>query len=116
VGLTSDDLTGYTDGSLGYYSWLFLRMAGGTGFADKVRVLRFEDFKTTLPALLESFGVAVTQTMRQHLLEAPALNASPQHARELPLAEPLRALLLEKEAWVHSARRLATGQPATVVP
>ena len=112
VGLTRDDIQHYVSDELGYYSWLFLRMVGGKGFANNVQVLRHEEFKTALPGLLESYGVTVTQAMRQHLLEAPSLNISPQQPSDLQVSDLLQQLVAQKDAWVFQARGLAAEQYA----
>lgn len=106
VGLTKDDICGFVNGDLGYYSWLFQRMAGGNVFNNNLTVLRYEDFKTTLPCVLEGFGVRVTEVMTQHLVNSPPLNTSNNSTSKTEIDDSLRELVLRKDAWIFMARNL----------
>ena len=100
VGLTKDDINGFVNGELGYLSWLFQRMAGGASLAGNLKVVRYEEFKQTLPGVLEGFGVPVTAAMTQYLSDSPPLNPSANSAKGTVISAPLRSLMRHKDAWV----------------
>ena len=75
VGLTKDDIRGFRDNSVGYYSWLFDRMVG-IDHDDHTLIGRFENLQHDFLKIVEQLGVAETDALAKALNQCERKNSS----------------------------------------
>ena len=96
VGLTKDDIRGFRDNSVGYYSWLFDRMVG-IDHDDHTLIGNFENLQKDFLKIVERLGVAETEALAKALDKCERKNSSRHSHYSHYYDDELRQLIASKE-------------------
>jgi tetratricopeptide (TPR) repeat protein len=96
VGLTRDDIEGFSDNNIGYYSWLFDRMVG-INHDEHTLIGRFENLQEDFLKIAEHLGVAETGELAKALNQCERKNPSRHSHYSHYYDDELRQLIADKE-------------------
>jgi tetratricopeptide (TPR) repeat protein len=96
VGLTKDDLRGFRNDDIGYYSWLFDRMIG-IDRDENTLVGKVENFQEDFLGIMEQLGVAETAVIGESLAQSERKNTSRHSHYSHYYDNELRQLVADKE-------------------
>jgi hypothetical protein len=89
------------DTGLGFYSYLYRYMYGGTG--GPLRIAKMEAMREELPPMLESTGTAVSNEMLDYIHTGAARNTSSHRSYAYYYSNELRDLVAKRDAYVIEA-------------
>ena len=96
VGLTKDDIRGFQDERIGYFSWLVERMLGDLDDAQTY-IGHFERFEEDLTDILQGLGVNEVDRIQATIAQQPRKNVSNHSHYSHYYDDTLRALIGEKD-------------------